>query len=64
MLDLLPWSIDHLPSYQTPIAKSLQVTDAKRNQQLVSMHYCFVTFCDLLRLPYNVNLCSYFIPVC
>ena len=27
----------------------------KRNQPLVSMHYCFVIFCELLLLLYNVN---------
>ena len=55
---------NHSPSYQGPFAKCLQVIDRKRNQPLVSISYSFITFCELLRLPYKVNLCPYFIIVC
>ena len=63
-LVLLLKSFDHLPSYQTPFAKGLQVTDRKRERPLVSMPYYFITFCELLLLSDQVNLCSYFILVC
>ena len=57
-------SFNYLPSYQAPIARWLQVIDRKRNQPLVSMPYCFITVCKLLRLPYKVNWCPYFNPLC
>ena len=57
-------SLDILPSYQTPIAKWLRVIDRKRNQPQFSMLYCIKTFCELLCLPYKVNLRPYFILVC
>ena len=59
VLVLLPYSFGHLPSYQTSIAKLLQVTDRERKQPQISMLYCFITFCELLRLPYKVNLCPH-----